>query len=229
MTDTDWDNWTGYHGTLFWMKTPEDAMMFAEWRQALNGYSLHELREASFWIAKDQLASAKFRSQHLGLLHGRIQSLRFARRQAEIDQLHRDTRKQCSLCGNSGVVTVPHIRCVADGAWNYPYSTMGVSCSCEIGRFQYDAMDRCIAALNQRGNAPKKNYGMLTLERYDFIMQEQGVDWPDIVAERERGRERRLKADRLAREADQKAPINVKAVLSAIGKQRDVGDEPEDA
>lgn len=202
-------------------------MMFAEWRPALNGYSLHELREASFWIAKDQLASAKFRSQHLGLLHGRIQSLRFTKRQAEIDQLHRDTRKECALCSNTGVVSVPHIRCVANGTWGYPFSTMVVSCSCEIGRFRCDSMDRCIAALNQRGNAPKKNYGMITLEKYDFLMQEQGIDWSELVAEHERNRGRTQRGMNLAIEADKKNPIDLKKVLGAIGQQRDVGDEPE--
>lgn len=220
MTNEEWDDWVRYHATLFGMKTVDDATLFREWRPRLNGFALHELREATMWIASNETTSAVFRTRHLAMLQSRVMSRRHAQRQARIDEeANKAAASRCGTCSGTGLVAVPHLKCVASGAWVYPFAELLVGCSCGLGRFKLESIAAAIAALNARGNTPKKRFDLISLEHYESILSDQGISWQELIATRKAQRHSHTMAQSIASQADRAAPIRVAEVLSRIGKK----------
>lgn len=134
MTDSEWDDWAGYHATLHRMTDAADLAMMSLWRDVFeaSGYGADELREASIALATS--GEGRWRSEHLESLIQRVTQRRFQRmqlEQAELDQQH--AAEECRQCSGSGLVTVPHPHCVRDGDFCYPFYTCVVACMCYRG------------------------------------------------------------------------------------------------
>lgn len=141
ITAEEFDLWADRHGSMFGFSTDRDAATFAAWFEVFEacGYSAGELRDATDVIARRSEPLA-WRSEHLAAIHSHVRQFRRAvetghRRIPGADQ---SEVGECTLCVNSGWVSVPHPEFVLAGRWESApmgYSVRAVVyCRCWAGR-----------------------------------------------------------------------------------------------
>lgn len=131
-----WDKWIIHHLTLFGKQRSADWIETVDsWRQvfAPAGYTADELTEASNWIAIHNPPT--WPAEHLAALMSRLHT----QRQDQVRKYTQEPedRGTCVGCGNSGLVVVPHWKCMVGGVWvttRGVYYEMMVLCHCYFGR-----------------------------------------------------------------------------------------------
>src|SRR5260370_12176398 len=108
----DFKRWARNHALIFGF-TPEQELTVLSWRDIFvaKAYTMDELRAATNALASRPPVYA---GMHLAAIHDAIQSMRAVDYHKEAQLT---LRSECSLCGNSGRVTVPHIKGIKDGEW----------------------------------------------------------------------------------------------------------------
>jgi hypothetical protein len=231
MTGEQYDTeWVPFHRQLFGMKSEDDLPMFAYWFRSLCEFSTAELRSASMAMATDIETAGKFRTEHLSILRSKVRQQRFERCRAEFAELNRaQARLDCAVCGGTGLVSVPHVGSIADGEWTHPFCTMVAACRCPRGAVRLKAVS---AAEAKQDVLRQYRVKMIDIDEYEM----HHPDWRRMVHDRDLMRDSELHAQRYAKEADMKNPINAihvggaiqRAIASHVGvsNPRDVGDEP---
>lgn len=141
----DYEDWISFHVQSFgvpYNAVPNDAAgwsaTLALWLETFRarGYTAEELMEATREITASSLPLGKV-ADHRAAIDSVIKSRRSIalRQQVADSEVDRGT---CTLCGNTGFVTVPHLRGIKNGQWEWikPYrhrSTQAVLCRCIIG------------------------------------------------------------------------------------------------
>lgn len=207
MSDIEWQEWVDYHSTLFRMTADEDVAMMQLWRESFEGraFTLDELRHASKQLATSD--AKRWRSEHLEAILRSITVNRLARSQALQDEQDRENAYPCSLCGNSGIVAVPHpdfIR-AAEQAWTY--YTAAVSCRCyrgqRVSQSNLDAIELSKEDVKKRKRS-KPYPRMMTLDDYE----RRNPDWYGQLKRQEQSVKREQAARAATRKADtQRGPL----------------------
>ena len=209
------EKWMPFHRDLFGMKSNDDLPMFAAWFKSLSEFSVDELRAASLAMAEDVESSAKFRTQHLAELKLKIRAKRFERARSEFAEVNRqEARFDCQVCSSTGLVSVPHVRSVVDGAWAYPYCSMVVACRCNRGVATFNAVSA--AGVKQRISTGNNAVMMMGLDEYEALHP----DWRRLVHDHEKLMDAERNAEWYAQQGDKANPIkpaNVREALARIG------------
>jgi len=165
-----------------------DIAMVVSWRNALDSYSLAELKAASIELLK---LAPTFRNEHVSGLF-RILGVKRAQ-QTKAFAAQRDdefTGLRCSLCQNLGYVLVPHPQCVKDGEYiqgpgGYK-ATAAVTCSCHRGASKLQSFD-------QAKRRP------MSLHTYETTVT---TGWQDMIDEKNKEDKGRAELQNQARLAD---------------------------
>lgn len=159
MTDADYDRWVNRHSSLFGFCHHGDPATFKAWRAEFERrrISIGELESATSEMAG--LGEAlKWRDQHLAYINAHVSRLRRLdmekRRLAEPEG-----PSKCADCGGQGLMVVPHWKCVADGAWDGQWVTIG--CHCFAGRGLQDRYNRL-----ELNDSRMARFRPMTFERY---------------------------------------------------------------
>lgn len=211
MTNEQWDDWVRMHRTLFWMHSPQDADLFAQWRKLLGTGSYHplELADASRHVVA--LVPLPFRDKHLGLMRQHIFGLRAARMIAERAEIERAAMAlECKLCAGCGLVAVPHDRAIVNDAWVYPYYETVVTCPCPMGASAHNRINA--HDIYQIGAGMRRNkVRVMDLAEYEYLHPE----WRGLVRDRVATREHEHAAQWRARLADAASPVRAGVVALA--------------
>lgn len=182
-------DWAKKYVTTFGMDKPSDLHMAALWEPSFeaSGYSIQELDYALLEIARNP---PEYRTEHLRKIHESIGE----RRRRDANERQRDLDaingfEGCSLCGDTGIVVVPHLRFVQDGTWTvYPGRAwkpiFGVSCTCEQGR--------------RVATCPRKTM-LMGLEKYESV----NPGWQKQIEIEKAAMDSVARASRVAEELDQ--------------------------
>jgi len=131
----EWLEWANYHRNLFGWGGPNDAPMLATWIGFFkrSGYQATELQQATDQIARHTEKTYK-REDHLAMLQTHLYSLRQQNiLRQPVHATENDQRGTCVHCGETGAVSVPLLRDVAQGTWT-TRRTCAVWCTCWAGR-----------------------------------------------------------------------------------------------
>src|SRR5262245_26202662 len=123
-------DWARRHAAMFGLTRPQDADLVLGWARAFrqSGYSVHELAEASDWLAGH--APPRYREDHLADLVARRRAVR-AEQQERAPPVG-PQGPDCPLCGTSGWVGVPSRKQIRQrGAWHGGIEA--VYCTCARG------------------------------------------------------------------------------------------------
>ena len=207
ITEREWESWMKLHRTLFWMTSPQDADLFGAWRPLIerSGFAFAELVEASQHLAG--LDPVPFRTMHLGGIRSRIFAQRNAAQRAQM-KVFSDGQEQyqCKTCRGRAQVSVPHVACIVDDAWQYPFSTMVVACVCNGGKVRFNAVNALDLKNGRAGGLVKIR--MMDLAEYEALHP----FWRNLVAERHDGHRFERAAETAAKGADVEAPIDAAQV-----------------
>ncbi len=223
MTEIEYVKWTEYHRDIFQMKSSEDAAMFGKWLPSLAEFSIEEAKSASLAIASDDRAR-RFRTEHLSLLRAEINHKRTARRRDEYaDADMRLNAQKCRDCDGTGMVSVPHVGCIVNEAWAFPFASMIVACNCNIGCNTFNFVNSL--DLKPRHAKGAVRVKMIDLKEYEYLHPE----WRSYVESRNAQRKSENEARWHAQRADRDNPLKpvIKAAVLAI-THRQAGDEPEE-
>ncbi len=117
---------------------------------ATAGFSYADLDEVTAFLAAhpEALGAEKTRFAgkmvaHLDAIQRRVRDRKAVQHVRE-DEERREEESTCTLCGNSGMVEVPHPKGVVNGEWvqqrvgrNPSQYTIGVTCPCPAGQWRY--------------------------------------------------------------------------------------------
>ena len=178
-------DWMAEHKARSAWGPDRDAMMW-DWEVEFDGRGVneHEADSASRWLmANDPPMMAK---HHLAALLARIRQQRneVGSRPAGAHEFG-----ACAVCGESGMVMVPHPRAISDGEWLRPWYSLAAWCNCGLGRFKQDqflATDKCKAMAYGESGEPRR-YPPPSLEEY----QQRYPHWRKMVEVHSREIERR--------------------------------------
>lgn len=215
MEQADYDQWSERYAATFGMTSDADAAMFAAWFEVFTacGYTLAELAAARMAIAR---RPPTYRSEHLAAIHAAVRDARLTEsRKRAADPLPGD-RGACSLCGDSGMVTVPHPQQITQGRWQGAAlgyrATAAVACSCHAGQAVLAVYDGRSPEFKSRIARP------MALAEYQRIAPR----WKTLLAGRDADNLAGSRADDAAKRADKAAPLakSVRAVIGRIGDGR---------
>lgn len=138
MTQEEYILWADFHASIFQLHTVEDQAMFKAWMSELIEFELADATEASKACAS-QPHKFRFRSDHLAFLRpwllNRVRDRMAIEAQKE---LQARVRQSCQICGDAGILIVPHRSCVREGIWIKPFLTGAVACVCEKGKSAFN-------------------------------------------------------------------------------------------
>jgi hypothetical protein len=198
LTPDDYDAWSKRHAAMFGFSHANDGAVFAAWFEvfAASGYSAADLHGATDELAKrtDRIG---WREDHLFAINAFVIGRRVAKRKA--DEPPPDEFGECTLCGNSGLVVVPHPKYVEGREWKGHWlgyrPTAAVTCSCWSGRRWLDGYDRRPAGYRDRIKRP------LALEAY----QKRVPGWKTMMDTREAAATAAARAETATRATDKAA------------------------
>lgn len=130
-----WMDWATYHRNLFGWRSESEAAMIATWIGFFrrSGFTPEEMMQASDLIARQTEKMWK-REDHLSALQTHLHAIRQQKiLRQPVKSAEDDQRGTCVYCGDSGAVSVPLLRDVAEGTWN-TRRTCAVWCTCWAGR-----------------------------------------------------------------------------------------------
>ena len=132
-----WHQWGNYHRQMFGWKQDSDVEMIALWIGTFRRwlFTPSEMYAATESILKRSAPAFK-REDHINYLYSAVNDKRMKLRNVIPSDEY--TRGQCSLCFNSGLVTVPWLRDIDMGEW-ISKKTCGVWCTCYDGN-KYSAV-----------------------------------------------------------------------------------------
>lgn len=203
----EWDDWAAKHAMIFGLTSPGDAAMFGAWREvfARAGYTSEELNEATDYIAVNN--PPRYRNEHLGAINRRVTERRRVMRLHNQEQAEREGIEAHGLCDGTGRVLVPHLSCVIDGEWLYPWYTVCVLCSCHKG-------ERIRLSLENSAKPDGEVRKVMGIEQYTLV----NSDWRRQMDNHKQQKKAELTARTLGDLADKKAPIDPK--LAELAKDR---------
>jgi len=140
MMESQFDLWQRIHRDLFGLHSADDVRMVGLWDGSLSGYTFEELRDASFAIAADPTERARFRANHLAMIHEFVHARRAdtaARERARQDREYASAA--CANCHGVGVVRVPNADFIVDGAFTREFF-VEVACACGVGAARFNAI-----------------------------------------------------------------------------------------
>lgn len=151
-----------------------DMLTVDAWHEALGHYSLDELENARKVIAMSPKSVPTRLADYRGWIHRLVHEGRAVVAQSE--RVQAQDQGECCYCFNSGMVSVPHPRCVHNGRWvplkigalSPAYHTLAVFCSCRLGVWKYTAF------------RPSKDYIALSLADYAA----KNPDWREQLLQR---------------------------------------------
>ena len=121
----EYDEWSRYHASLFWMHSEADQQLFGLWFQLLSEFELAELKEASTWMAGDDDAAKSFRTQHVARIRQRIFNCRRAnkeRRDQEMEERETKTTARFAISDSSASHTFARssmvVGCIRTAQWS---------------------------------------------------------------------------------------------------------------
>lgn len=200
-SNDEWGEWVDFYGGCFGWLSDADLRMFDAWRRvfAASGYTMAELRDAAKALAANP---PKWRSDHLARIHQHVRESRFAAQVArEREAREANEKKPCELCGDTGLVVVPHSRAVVNGEWRAPFYTMGVACECGAGFSVRSPMIRRYDAWvenNRKGKMPPVIARLQDYERENPFWREQVRQKAEAQKAEVAAREASHGADRIA-------------------------------
>ncbi len=137
------------------------------------GFSYADRDEATAYLSAhpEALGAEKTRFAgkmvaHLDAIQRRVRD-RKAVQHVRQDEERREEEGVCVLCGNAGMITVPHPKGVVNGEWvqqkvargGASTYTIGVTCPCPAGRWRYDQQTAYLSERHARarkeGPAPR--------------------------------------------------------------------------
>ena len=213
---SDWYSvWVDQHCETFAIADQNRVLAMLAWRVPLLdhlGASEVELHETTRMCVLDR-PSPNFPNEHLEAIKRHLAELKVKARarEATAAEKYHDRHGTCAKCGDTGSVTVPHPRFIADLEW-VPSShnhqgdpiraTCAVSCDCYRGRKGYDA-----ACLRVQGT---DQLPPLTITAYETI----NPDWRAQMATVE------YAAREMTRAVDQAAAMSLPNSLARSFKER---------
>jgi len=206
MMESQFDLWQRIHRDLFGLHSADDVRMVGLWDGSLSGYTFEELRDASFAIAADPTERARFRANHLAMIHEFVHARRAdtaARERARQDREYASAA--CANCHGVGVVRVPNADFIVDGAFTREFF-VEVACACGVGAARFNA-------INARLAAAESDRRILDLAQYEAMVP----DWRLILAAADEADEHERAAEDLASQVDRTAgPIDTQTIAERI-------------
>jgi hypothetical protein len=154
---SDWFvNWSRNYLETFGLSGDAEIAAVMSWRKVFEAsdYTVAELTSATIHIASQpariarQAGDARYLGKmtaHLEAIRAVISAARTIDYRADVDD-RRDDLGTCTLCGGTGRVIVPDIRCISDGLFvrlrvarksEGTLYTCAVCCSCDLGNWYY--------------------------------------------------------------------------------------------
>lgn len=153
MSDQEYKSWMSDFASWFGMTSDHDLATILRWKPLVSQFRAEWVSEATKSLLESNETLWKGR-----LLNGLL--VRLKRIRARAESIDKDVAfgesYQCELCGGSGRVIVPHLRCVSGKQWKGLALTrsgtevhyrMAVACRCNLG--QYFATSSEIMTISQ--------------------------------------------------------------------------------
>lgn len=157
---SDWyAAWTEEYSRMFGIRDPLDVRTLLSWRFVFSATrtSEAEMKAAALWLASNVGVLGEVRERFGGKMTMHLSAIQRALREVRAldkDRIEARQREQesrlgtCTICGSSGMVTVPNPKHVENGEWRPvriarggsgpSYYTCAVLCSCALGRWKAD-------------------------------------------------------------------------------------------
>jgi len=128
-----WLGWGNYHRAMHGWKTEAEVEMVSMWIGTFRRwkFTVPEMYKASESLLKRSSPAFK-REDHINYLYAAVNEHRASTRNVS-DGMMDYTRGECTMCFNSGTVSVPLLRSVVAGKW-LDKKTCAVWCTCVDGR-----------------------------------------------------------------------------------------------